>query len=865
MTIAWTVIDFETASSVDLKKAGSWRYAEDVTTEVLCLAYSRPGQEPGLWIPGDDPAALLALVNDPNTWFIAHNTGFEKAIWRRIMVEQFGFPDIPNSRWHDTQAVCAMRVIPQDLEHAIKVLRLPHAKDTAASKFTIALSKADKRGYFDRSPEALKIVSDYCVQDIRGEVELHARLGWLPSGERTVWLLNQRINERGVRLDLDYIRAAQRIVDQASAPLLDEFKQLTGIAKIGSPKLVEWCNARGANLANMQKETLKEALDGGVIDDDEETNADLDETPEAKTVDDLPPDVRRALSIRQLIGSSSIKKLARMEQCVCADGRARGLLQYHGTGPGRSAGRLLQPQNFPRGTLEIDGEAPDPQIVVDTIMTGDPGYVEMVLGPPVEAVVSGLRHALVANRDRVFVSGDYSGIQARVVLAVAGQHDKVRLMDDPNVDIYCDMAQQIYKNPDITKANKKKYPVERQTGKNCFGPETLVLTRRGRIRIVDVRTDDQLWDGLEWVGHQGLVSRGQKATVLLNGIWATPEHPVLCGGQWHPWERLVHDASVRSRALDRGSANLPLLDMSTASAVGRKPWLRAALAAAIRTQFTWGTCSLAAQPAALGVLKKKQVTGARNFSATLTSCLRRLIAFGSSIVSPRVSTVATTRTTETFGTTAVGGYSFTSHGEKTAENSFGIWSRSVDGNKQSWNWTGRTWTKAISRAICALSAGEQTVETKDRWEHCNNGSWRWKPCYDLANAGPRHRFTIITDAGPMIVHNSVLGLGFQMGASKFHLKYGKYKQGGVLRQHKFEFCQTVVIIYRKEWAPEVPKLWYGLEDAAVTAVWDKRPCEAYGVEYRLEDNCLRPDCRAGARCGTSIRSRCAGRCHTIRP
>src|ERR1700724_3855792 len=457
MPLRWLVGDFETASACDLKKAGAWRYAEDPTTEIIVFSYQPMGEAKFRWRPGvDDAGQLMGYADDPDITFIAHNAAFEKAIWRNIMVPVFGFPDIPNSRWHDTQAVCAMKGLPQALEDVGPLLGLHAQKDMDGRKITLGFSKTDKKtGSLARTDEKLERSYAYCDLDVAEELELHNRIRWLPPGERSVWLLNQRINERGVRLDLDYIRSCQRIVDLASDPLLREFQTITGLAKLGSPKLIDWCEAKGVHLPNLQKETLVEVL-GENIDGDEDEYDDADSpAPSA-----LPADVRRALRIRQLIGSASIKKLARMEACVCADGRARGLLQYHGTGPGRSAGRLLQPQNFPRGTIKVDGEAPSVDLVVEAIMTGDHEYVEMLIGPAVETVVSGLRHSIIADSDRVLLSGDFAGIQARTVLAVAGQHDKCAIMA-AGQDIYCDMGSQIHKRP-ITKKDK----AERQDGKN---------------------------------------------------------------------------------------------------------------------------------------------------------------------------------------------------------------------------------------------------------------------------------------------------------------------------------------------------------------------------------------------------------------
>ena len=382
------------------------------------------------------------------------------------MVPEFGFPDIPNKRWYCTMARCAQLALPQELETVLQVLGIPVPKDMEGRKVTLGMSKPDKKGYYDRSPAKRQRAAEYCAQDVHAEVALLERVGWLPPAERNVWLLNQRVNERGIRLDLDFVRAAQKIVDDASHPLLQEFATLTGgLSPTQGAKFLAWLAAHDCVLDNLQKETIADLIGNHEGDDDE------DDFKRGPSNTNLSAAVHRALRIRQLVGSASIKKLARMQQCVSMDGRARGTSQYHGTSPGRAAGRLLQPYNFPRGTLKIDvgdgkQKAPPPDMVVDAIMTGDYGYVEETIGPAVETVVSALRHALVPDPGRVYLSGDYAGIQARVVLAVAGQADKLAIFSDDRTgrkgeDIYLDMASQIYKR--TCTADDK---AERQVGKN---------------------------------------------------------------------------------------------------------------------------------------------------------------------------------------------------------------------------------------------------------------------------------------------------------------------------------------------------------------------------------------------------------------
>lgn len=448
------VVDFESKSRCDLKKAGAWRYAEHPTTEVLCLSYGPVNSEAlYTWFPGQSqPLSLLEAI-EAGEIFIAHNAGFEQAMWARHMVDRYNWPAIPVRQWHDTQARCASIAIPQALEKVGKALQLTTEKDMEGNRLTLSLSRVDKKtGELPEvTPFTLLRVGQYCEVDVKEQRELHRRIGWLEPDERQVWLLDQRTNQRGVRLDVPLIAAMRQVVDRGSAPLAEEFARLTGGLKMTQrDKVMAWMLARGVMMPNMTKETLAAVL--GETDEGEE----IDEDDRLDL--DLPAEVERALRIRQLIGSSSIKKLGAMEACVCDDGRARGLLAYHAASTGRFAGRLIQPQNFPRGNdveIDIDGK-------IAAIMTGDPDFVYMALGyQPVETVVASLRHAIISNPDRYLVAGDFAGIEARLALALAGQHDKTELMAS-GVDVYCDMAATIYGHP----VNKKEHPEKRQIGKN---------------------------------------------------------------------------------------------------------------------------------------------------------------------------------------------------------------------------------------------------------------------------------------------------------------------------------------------------------------------------------------------------------------
>ncbi len=462
------IFDFETYSACDLKRSGAWRYGEDPTTAIVCLSWCLDDGPVQLWLPGQPIDELASLASASDVMWVAHNTAFEKAIWKNLMVPAYGFPPIPEDHWHDTLAVCAYKGIPLKLERAASALGLANQKDTEGSRLTIGLSRTNRSGMYQHEPERLARVYDYCKKDAEAERELHKAVGWLSKTEREVWKLDQTINQRGVRLDLQFIEAAQSICDQRAKPLLAEFQKLTGIAKVGSPKFLAWLHARGAAIPNLQKDTITKFLGDEDEEAEESLAGDDEDYQHTEEQVDLPFAYRRPLEIRKILGSASIKKLASMQACVCSDGRAHGLLQYHGAGPGRWAGRLLQPQNFPRPTLKVatgwdkNGNevygGHDPDQLVEAILTRDADYVQMIFGEPIAAIASSLRHALVPAHGHLFEVGDFAKIECVIVLAMAGAAETAAKVIKEGSKIYLDAATKLYKRA-ITKADLQEYTV----------------------------------------------------------------------------------------------------------------------------------------------------------------------------------------------------------------------------------------------------------------------------------------------------------------------------------------------------------------------------------------------------------------------
>jgi len=440
------VVDFETRNAGDckLKPSGAWRYAADPATEILTLTYHVAG-EYHLWTPALPCPPLASLAADPAITFVSH-AGFEQAIWHHLMVGRYGFLPIPVARWHDTQAACAYFALPLDLERALSALNLPVTKDKEGRRLVLSLARPNRKtGEFPEiTPEIRERVAAYNRADVEGTIAIETALGRLPKRERRVWGLDQTINQRGIGIDLDFVHAAKKIADQQFGEAIEEFRKLTDLNPTQVEKVRNWLCENGTELEDLRAETIEETLKI-----------------------ELSPEARRVLEIRSRIASTSLKKLDAILACVGSDGRARGLLQYHGATPGRWVGRLVQPQNFPRPSVTIE----DPEELVAAIKTGDADALRK-WGEPIEVLVSSLRHAIAAQGDALLGAGDFETIEARVVLSLASQHDKVELLES-GADVYRDVAADIFRLDDkaaYLAIDKKEMTPEqsetRQIGKN---------------------------------------------------------------------------------------------------------------------------------------------------------------------------------------------------------------------------------------------------------------------------------------------------------------------------------------------------------------------------------------------------------------
>lgn len=441
----YVVADFETASRADLQKIGAWKYAADMSTFPLCLSLkiiieenkiARP--QPAFYLTEKQLHALdprlLELCNDPTVIFIAHNGGFEQAMWHFHMVPM-GYPPLPAERWHDTMAVAAMKGLPLGLDACVTALELPVKKDMDGHRHMLMMCRPDRDGGWSHHNEHnLLILYNYCNADVDAQYGVYVATKGLGPSERHTWVLDQRVQQRGLKIDKDFVHACMDVLDQVRIPMTERFVELTGLKPTQREKVLNWVNDQGVPLGDMKKETLNAILDA----DDEFDIGDFSEP--------LPYHIHEVLTLRRSLASSSVAKLQRMLQCAGSDDRVRYTTQYHGARTGRDAGRLIQIQNYPRGEIS-DRQGLTADILADAILTRNVETIQELWGPDIfSAIISSLRSCIIPEDGKVLVGGDYSGIEARNLLSMAGQHDRAEQMH-AGVDVYSENASLIFKKP----------------------------------------------------------------------------------------------------------------------------------------------------------------------------------------------------------------------------------------------------------------------------------------------------------------------------------------------------------------------------------------------------------------------------------
>jgi DNA polymerase len=446
--------DYETRGVIKLEHVGSWKYAADPRTEILCCAYAANDDPVKLWTPNDPvPPEFIEAARGPEWLVAAHNAQFEIALEHFILTRKFGFPKFPLSRQRCTMAMALAFSLPPKLELVAAALELIFQKDKAGQRLMLQLAKP-RRPRKDEDPEQrywfedqdrLNRLYQYAMQDVAVERELYQLLRSLSDAELEIWQFDLKVNARGFYVDRKLAEAA-RIVAEAAAPELNrELADITGgvVSKIGQvAKLKVWLAEQGCTTDALDKAALATLL----------------------AQDSLSAPARRALELRRDGAQAASKKITALLARADEDGRIRGAFRYHGASTGRWAGNGFQAQNLKRPATE------DIDAAITAVSTGDYAHVRSLYPQPL-AVIGDLGRSLIcAAPGRRLIGADLGSIESRVLAWIADENwklDSYRRFDathDPRDEPYCITACKIFQVPDGSYTDKSP---ERRVGKTC--------------------------------------------------------------------------------------------------------------------------------------------------------------------------------------------------------------------------------------------------------------------------------------------------------------------------------------------------------------------------------------------------------------
>lgn len=402
---------------------------------------------------------------------------------------------------------------------------------------------------------------------------------------------------------------------------------------------------------------------------------------------------------------------------------------------------------------------------------------------------SALKKAILAPDGHVLINSDSSQIEARTLAWLAGQNDLV-VAFDKGQDVYKIMASRIY-NKSLEDINDDERFVGKTTILGCIGTGTLVLCDSGWKPIESVSLNDKLWDGEEWVCHRGLLNKGIKQTLNLCGAWLTPDHKVWSGTQWLEAQSVVADENILSQALGIGAANLPSQAMYKAQGWGSKPSSYGVTVTKPNTQSITTTSRILE---ALGVrFAQRKPLAPKDIGLTLKPWLTTTTARGYLTGCLLPLPVATTPKQKDMPTMVVGVSPSMMSGETTGHRFLSTFKHLMGGKILATKLTELTTTKGMSRGTYDSQPVAKTCSTNEKSKNFSKKLMT----YDLAYAGPRNRFTILTEAGPVIVHNC----GYGMGAEKFHKQLKTFG-----KDIPVDTCRRILETYRSVY-PMIPRLW----------------------------------------------------------
>lgn len=435
--------DFETRSDIDIRIHGANVYFESPRARVL-LGSFKIGAEKFRWRFGQPCPERLAETIESGGMIAAHNASFE-ALCFDWLADNCGWPRPKLEQFRCTAATAAAMSLPRSLDKLGAALNLAVQKDKDGMRLIRKFS-IPKNGVFtepEADPVDFENFHAYCDLDVETEAQADARMVPLSDHEQAVYTLSERINRRGIRIDIESARAALHLAEKAKAAMDVEMRRVTGgaVRKCSEvARLTEWVQAQGVALDSMGKQEISEAL----------------------AYPDVPSHVREALEIRQEAAKTSVSKLQSMIDRASRDGRVRGTFLYHGASTGRWASMGVNFTNMPRPRRIYDDAHIRQDVLFQAIRAGDPDYLRFLygddLGRPLHLVSDAIRGFIMAAPGHDLIQADYLGIEGAVVAWLAREEWKLAEMaaiiaDPSRPDLYRQTAASILGLPiaDVTK------------------------------------------------------------------------------------------------------------------------------------------------------------------------------------------------------------------------------------------------------------------------------------------------------------------------------------------------------------------------------------------------------------------------------
>ena len=424
-------IDIETYSSTNLQKSGVHRYVEADDFEVMLFGYAVDGGEVKVvdLMAGEKiPKEILDALTDETITKWAFNAQFERVCLSRYLSYPTGTYINPSS-WKCSMVWSAYMGLPLSLEGVGAVLGLEKQKLTEGKDliryFCVPCAPTKSNGGRTRNmpsddEEKWQRFKAYNKRDVETEMQIQQRLIKFPVPE-DIWneyLLDQEINDRGIKVDMGFVKQAIAVDEVSHENLMSAMQQMTELDNPNSVQQMKgWLSENGLETDTLGKKAVAELLK------------------------DAPEHLAEVLKLRQQLAKSSVKKYTAMENAVCADSRARGMFQFYGANrTGRFAGRLVQLQNLPQNHM------PDLNEARGIVKSGDYETLDMLYEDIPDTLSQLIRTAFVPNEGNKFIVADFSAIEARVLSWLAGEEWRTGVFASGG-DIYCASASQMFKVP----------------------------------------------------------------------------------------------------------------------------------------------------------------------------------------------------------------------------------------------------------------------------------------------------------------------------------------------------------------------------------------------------------------------------------